>query len=202
MKPKRVPMDFARTLPPDQWVLERKYDGHRAMVVLDGGVSLWTRDRVRTEAPTNVRAQLEELRIPDKTVLDAELWNPLKRGSWRHNPQVQCVLSVWDAVVIGGKDVGGLPLEDRRRRLEEAVAEASHVRLVEQVPCSPEAIDQVLTEAREFRKAEAIRSGFIHGVVLKKLGSPRRDTATRCKEHPDWLKVVFDGMKGWEHRRA
>lgn len=202
MKPKRVPVEFARILPSDQWVLERKYDGFRAIVVLDGWVSLWTRDRVPMEAPTNIKAELEELRIPDRTVLDAELWNPLKRGSWRHNLNVRCCLSVWDAMVVGGVDVGRLPLEERRRRLEEAVRDAPNVRLVDQVPCSPEAIGEVLREAREFREAESIRSGFIHGVVLKKLGSPRRDTATRCREHPDWLKVVFDGMKGWEHRRG
>ena len=63
-----------------------------------------------------------------------------------------------------------------------------------------ENLAKVHAEAAKVHADEDFRSGFIHGVVLKRRGSIRRDHPNRSAEHPDWLKVVFDGMKGWEPR--
>lgn len=197
-KPVRMPETAFKAMDLSGYTMERKYDGWRAIVDIGDSPCMWTREKVKIETPDNLAEQLGRLGLPRGTVLDAEIWNPTKRGSWRHDRRVQCMLTVWDVVRAGGREMGREPIEERRRVLADLLgAGTEHVRQVEAVDASLEAYSAILEEAREFREENAIRSGFVHGVVLKRRGSPRRDHATRCVEHPDWLKVVFDGMSGW-----
>lgn len=183
------------------YTMEKKYDGWRAIVVSGTPTTMWTREKVHIEMPENVGEQLAGLNLPGGTILDGEIWNPLKRGSWRHDRKVRCKLTVWDIVQAAGRDVSGEPIEERRRILESLLDEGSEdVGRVMVEDASRKTFDRILGEVKEFREENAIRSGFVHGVVLKRRGSPRRDHATRCVEHCDWLKMIFDGMSGWAPR--
>lgn len=194
MKPVRVTdAIFSRPGIEDGYVLEPKFDGWRAMVVSDesGRVSLWTREKRPIEMPNNLRGQLESLGLPRDTVLDGEIWNPTKRGSWQHSRSVECLLTVWDAVRIDGEDLSQRPLEERYAALRRTVGGSEDVTVVRRLPATRETVESVRSEAVERWRSESLRSGFIHGVVLKRLGSPRRDHCSRCVEHSDWMKIVF-----------
>lgn len=199
MKPVQIDIGAVADLRRGTYVMERKYDGWRALLIVNGRAKLWTRQRRRIEIPDSLQAAIDSLRLPPGTVLDGEIWNPVKRGGWKDPEGDGCRLTLWDCVRRGTEDVGSLPLERRREALESLVGEETGlVGMTSPVPASPEAVSAVLAEAKEARASGNLRSGFIHGVVLKRLGSPRRDHPTRSVEHADWLKVVFDGMKGWE----
>ena len=194
-KPVRVPENTMLSLDPSLYTMERKLDGWRAMVVMSKKPTLWTREKVKIEVPTNLEEQLLSLNLPEGTVLDSEIWNPLKRGSWRHNTQVQCKLSVWDVIKSGTKEMGSSSIEDRRKELNKLIGNGTNdIKSIEVLGATVENFNQVLNEAKQFRMDNTIRSGFIHGVVIKRNGSPRRDHPTRSTEHPDWLKIVFPGM--------
>lgn len=195
MKPVRVTEAvFDGIVTQDRYVMEKKYDGWRAVVVCDwsGRVSLWTREKRPIDVPDNLRPQLAGLGLPPGTVMDGEIWNPLKRGSWSHNRSVRCLITLWDVVQVGGTDLGQAPIEARYERLASIVGGgAEDVSVVERIPATAEALREVRAEAEARRSVGSLRSGFIHGVVLKRRGSPRRDHCSRCVEHADWRKIVF-----------
>ncbi len=180
--------------------MEKKFDGWRAIVQVDRGyVTLWTREKRKIEMPTSLQAQLDSLRMPDGTVLDGEIWNLNKRGSWRHNKNAVCALTLWDAIRVDKRDLSDLPLEERRSKLEAllSVVTTPMISTTEILQPTLELAKVVEQEALAFRESSNARSGFIHGVVLKRRGSPRRDHAVRSVEHADWIKVVFSGLEGW-----
>lgn len=193
MKPVRINESFLKSLDLGNYVLEKKYDGFRAILIVEeGGFRLMTRQKTELAVPNNLRPQIESLKLPPGTVLDGELWTPSKRGSWRHDKNVVCSLTFWDIIAHGGRSAGAMPLEERRALLERLVGEgAEDVKLVEWEPVTPERIEQIRKEAMEHRATSQSRSGFVHGVVLKRKGSPRRDNPNRSAEHSDWLKVVY-----------
>lgn len=194
-KPVRVRETIFETIDPKKYVMEKKYDGWRAILIVGQTPTLWTREKTRIEMPDNLRPQIEALRLPDGTVLDGEIWTPSKRGAWRHNKGVACKLTVWDVVRSGRRDLSAAPLEERRLELKAILGPgAEDVGAVEWLPADAASYAEVRREAESFRVQAQSRSGFVHGAVLKRLGSPRRDHAVRCVEHADWLKIVVDGM--------
>ncbi len=201
MKPVRADAGIFDRIDTTQYILEKKYDGFRAMVQVDesNSVSVWTRDKRPIAIPKNLQAQLQALELPKGTILDGEIWNPLKRGGWIHMEKGECKLTMWDAIWHGSSDLSNKPLSERRSILENIAAwdKVPDVKLTEVLPASVATYETILKEAEDFQEINAIRSGFIHGVVLKRTQSPRRDHATTCKEHPDWLKLVFSGMSRW-----
>lgn len=199
MKPVRAPATVLKTVDPSKYLMEKKYDGWRAIVIVHKTVTMWTRDKRRIDMPNNLRAQLETLGLPEGTILDGEIWNSTKRGSWRFNAVTPCNLTLWDVMRLGTKDLATMPLEERRIQLESLFAgrEMGDIGLTEILPADPDLIKQIDQEARSFRENTHARSGFIHGVVLKRKGSPRRDHVVRCTEHADWLKIVFEGLEGY-----
>jgi len=155
------------------------------------GTELWTRERRRIDMPDNLRDQIHMLNLPDGTVLDGEIWTPTKRGSWRHNRTVQCNLTLWDVIKSGARDMSLAPLEERYAELSRLIKDkATDISVINQTPASLDKYREIVKEAKDFKASNQSRSGFIHGAVLKRLGSPRRDHATRSTEHPDWLKIV------------
>lgn len=194
-KPVRVTESVFTTLDTSKYVMERKYDGFRAIVIAGRATELWTREQKRIEMPDNLATQLRDLRLPEGTVLDGEIWTPTKRGSWRHNRSVQCKLTLWDSIRVGYRDVSQAPLEERTDLLRGLVTgRVQDVATVEQLPATLEGYRRLVDEAEKFRASSLSRSGFVHGAVLKRRGSPRRDHSTRSVEHPDWLKLVIAGM--------
>jgi ATP-dependent DNA ligase len=202
-KPIPAPWSVFQTLTLSNYFMEKKYDGWRAIIQVQGrnlftnGISLWTRDKRMIAMPDNLAKQLVELDMPDGTLLDGEIWNMTKRGAWRHNRASVCALTIWDAIRVGTRDLSNEPIEKRREALEQLLQgkDTPDIKATELLAADETIARQIDAEARSFREGSQARSGFIHGVVLKRRGSPRRDNAVRCVEHADWIKVVFDGMQ-------
>ncbi len=198
MKPVRIAMDAVRSLRLEDYVLEKKYDGHRVLLVCSGGrKELFTRLKVPIRVPDELGEQVKSMDLEDGTVLDGELWNPEKRGGWGTGKEPS-VISFWDCISAGRRNMSTAGLEERRAALEEALRDRPKlVRVVESEPATDARVREVFVESSTVRREAASRSGFVHGVVLKRRGSPRRDHPRSTKESSDWMKVVFDGMSGW-----
>src|SRR5512135_2284212 len=127
-KPVRATWSVFQALPLSNYLMEKKYDGWRAIVQVQGrnlfttGISLWTREKRLITMPDNLNKQLAALEMPDGTLLDGEIWNMSKRGAWKHNRSVVCALTLWDAIRFGHQDLSGEPIEKRRQKLEELLA--------------------------------------------------------------------------------
>lgn len=201
MKPARVSETLLSRMDVSQYMMELKYDGFRAVLTVSDTVTFWTREKRVLDLPRELSEQVASLGLPDGTVLDGEVWSPAKRGGWKGGQSDPCLFTTWDVVRFGFQDLGGRPIEERKKVLQDAIGEGTS--LVSIVPSSEtdlEKIGRAKEMAERMRTERDARSGYIHGVVLKRKGSPRRDHSTRCVEHPDWLKVVFSGMEGWEPR--
>lgn len=201
MKPLSITEEVFRNLRLEDYWMERKFDGWRVIAITGSTTQLWTRQKRRLRTPRNLEAALAALDLPRGTVLDGEIWAPDKRGGWEQNPGMECLLTFWDCVREGRKDLSKRPVEERRRALEGLV-EGKHgdVAVVEALKATVENLHKIQDEAAAVRFQDEVRSGFIHGTVLKRRGSPRRDHPNRSTNHPDWLKLVFSGMSGWEPR--
>lgn len=202
MKPVRVSESVFARLDLSNYTIERKYDGFRAIVTVSERVSVWTREKRHLPIPADLRIQIGQLGLPEGTVLDGEVWSPDKRGGWKGGEADPCMLAVWDVVRFGFEDMSNRPLEERRAVLSEALKGSgglvSPVRVEE---ATIDVLEGIRDEANSIRSRRDARSGYVHGVVVKKTGSPRRDHATRSVTHADWLKIVFTGMEGWEPRQ-
>lgn len=199
-KPVRINIGSLGSHPLERYLLESKYDGHRAILIVDGGRrKVFTRQRVPIVLPPDLTAQLESMEMKEGTVLDGEIWNPMKRGGWTAEGKEPSVLTFWDCMRDGMKDMSARPLEERRAALEGILGDGNgDVQIVQQEAVTEARVREIYEESSGARKKNRSRSGFVHGVVLKLKGSPRRDHATGSKEHSDWLKVVFDEMEGWQ----
>ena len=132
----------AETAPHDlgpvaDWLVEWKWDGMRAQLVRRGGdASLWSRgeELVNESFPEIVAAAAA---IPPGTVLDGELlavrdnsllgFTAISRRTGRRRvprkllEEVPCVFVAYDLLEADGIDIRGLPLAERRLRLESLV---------------------------------------------------------------------------------
>jgi ATP-dependent DNA ligase len=195
-KPVRISKEKLIELNLGEYLGEPKLDGWRCLAITHNGyIKLWTREKTKIEITDNLVPQIQALNLPDGTVLDGEIWTPSKRGKWRQNPKVHCQIGFWDVIRLGKTDLSKTKLEHRRSVLEHLVEGKCHdITVVDQFNPSTEKIEAIELDARQHREVSNIRSGYIHGVVLKRKGSPRRDHSNRSTEHPDWLKIVFEGM--------
>lgn len=195
MKPIRASWDIFDKIDLSRYWMEAKLDGWRAIIQTDeSNVALWTREKRPIEIPNNLRDQLLALRLPPGTLLDGEIWNMDKRGAWRHNKSCVCALTLWDAIRVGWEDLSDKPLSERRQRLDALLSlrGTPDIKATVMMKPSTETGRQIEQEALSFRSDSKARSGFIHGVVLKRLASPRRDHVIRSTEHADWIKIVFN----------
>ncbi|OWQ90732.1 ATP-dependent DNA ligase [Roseateles aquatilis] len=124
--------------PPDDWLIEWKWDGIRAQLVKrDGEASIWSRgEELVTDRFPELRAMGEAL--PDGTVLDGEvlIWRDgraqpfaeLQRRIGRKTlgpkllRELPATLCVYDLLEEGGEDLRARPQHERRARLERLVA--------------------------------------------------------------------------------
>ena len=200
-KPVRVDITIFDRINPGEWEASKKLDGHRLILIRDGNnIRFFTRQKNIIEIPHNMREDLQKLNLPSGTVLDGEIWNNDKRGSWRTNLDSTCYASFWDIIRFGEKDLSTLPLTERRKYLSDTVPDGLESLSV--VPAAIPSLSNYLEwqkEAKDHREKTGAKSGFIHGMVLKRKMSPRRDHATQSKVHPDWVKLVFSQMEsGWQ----
>ncbi len=125
------PMLLLRTekLPtgPD-WLVELKLDGYRALAVKSGG-KVQLRSRNDNDFSLRYASITRALRsIPDETVLDGEVvaLDPEGRPSFNllqnyGSSQAPLIYYLFDALVLGGRNVMDEPLDARRNLLEEKI---------------------------------------------------------------------------------
>jgi ATP-dependent DNA ligase len=166
----------------DGWQFEPKWDGFRTLIFIDGGeVVMQSRD----EKPMNryfpeLVAPLTAA-LPERCVVDGEIVIVGEHGLdfeallLRIHPaasrvkllaaQTPASYVAWDLLAIGDEDLREVPLEQRRERLEELLANATR-----SVRLSPATRDRALAEDW-FRRFEG---AGLDGVMAKRLDSPYR----------------------------
>jgi bifunctional non-homologous end joining protein LigD len=147
-RPKAEPARFigpmkalgTETVPSGKWQCEIKFDGFRAVAVLNDGVaSLWSRNRNSlSESFPAIVEELGRLRCHN-AVLDGEIVALDAEGrsrfqllqNHRDNPRSSPVLFyVFDAMHRDGEPLVNLPLSDRRRILTSMMAKSTpHVKV-------------------------------------------------------------------------
>jgi len=198
-KPVRTTKAVFKTINTSNYTMETKLDGWRIINILNGTPKLFTRQKKKIQAPSDLMDQLAALQAPKGTVFDGEIWTQKKKGGWHKCEPGECRITLWDIIRIGKTDLSKEPIEKRREILGSLMKEeCPSIKQVEILEASLEECERINQEAIEMRKAGNSKHGFIHGVVLKKNGSIRRDHCSRSTKHPDWLKILFDGMEGWE----
>ena len=172
------------------WAFEPKWDGIRVLVFVESG-----RVRLVSRNGNDVSAAYPELQVVAETVkpgsiLDGEVvafkdgspsFEQLQSRMHVRDParvralaaQIPVLLMLFDLVVDGDDSLVGLPLRERRARLEHVVTTN------EQIQLSP----QVIGEGRAL--FEAARQQGLEGIVAKRLDS-RYQSGKRVDT---WLKV-------------
>ncbi len=190
-KPVRVNDDIFGSIDLSGYVMEPKYDGFRILLYkMNNKFEFYTRDKVSMEITDNLTEELKSSNIPNGTILDGEIWTPSKRGSWRHNKSVICKLTFWDVVSMNFNMTSKKNYNERRNILEDLNLNTSSISIVEKFDANIEN-ERMIRGIATVHKDAGTRSGFIHGVVLKKKYSVRRDHCKKCHEHPDWMKIVY-----------
>ncbi|MBA2641884.1 MAG: DNA ligase D [Actinobacteria bacterium] len=169
----------------DGWIYEPKWDGFRAIVTVAAGEATLTSrngndltDRFRKAA----RAAELGVRSAD-AVLDAEICALDERGrssfSLLQQSEGALTLVVFDLLEVDGESVVGMPLVDRRARLEQLVDTSRGG-----IALSPQFEDGGLL-------LQAAAEQGLEGVVAKRLDS-RYQPGRRS---PDWRKVKVKGRQ-------
>ncbi|BCS31177.1 ATP-dependent DNA ligase [Luteitalea sp. TBR-22] len=183
--------------PREAWQVEWKWDGIRAQLIRRGGRTfLWSRgEEVITARFPEVTAAAEGL--PDGHVLDGEVlaWEgeaplPFARLQLRIGrqtltrqalTQAPAAFMAYDLLEQGGEDVRARPLDERRARLEAAVAR--HAPGLKLSPLVAEADWESLGTLRQEARARGVE-----GYMLK-----RRDSAYGTgRRKGDWWKWKVD----------
>ena len=169
---------------PEDWLFEVKYDGYRLLARVEGkSIKLHTRNRNDwTHKLEPLRAALAEAKLPDgwydgEIVVHNEQGRPdfgLLQQAFDGKRTRNIVYFLFDAPYLDGEDLRGLPLAERRARLEAALAgaETDTLRLSAVLDAPPE---EVL--------AAACKMG-LEGVIGK-----RRDSAYTGRRSRDWVKL-------------
>jgi ATP-dependent DNA ligase len=147
-----------------EWVFERKYDGIRLIAFRDSGdVRLFSRNRLPQHVPA-VADAIARLPVRD-IILDGEI-------TWGSDDRAY---HVFDIMRLDGRDVTGLPLDERRA-------------LLAALPLpSPMQIVAPLDEQRPWERA--CREGW-EGVIAK-----RRDSRYEHRRSPHWLKMKCEATQ-------
>ncbi|MCM0620087.1 ATP-dependent DNA ligase [Nocardioides bruguierae] len=216
MLAKTTTLEKALAMLPDVQ-LEPKWDGFRCLVFRDGDeVELASRNTkpLTRYFPEVVEAVLAEL--PERCVLDAELFVALPQPDGRRKLEFEVLqerihpaasritklsqetpaeLVAFDLLALGDEDLTGLPFQERRGRLEQALGhlDASTRCHLTRVTTDPE-------EAGDwFRRFEG---AGLDGVVAKPLGSVyEQNKRTMLKiKHERTADVVLAGYR--EHKTS
>lgn len=188
--------------PPDDWLVEWKWDGIRAQLVRRAGQTwVWSRgEELVTERFPELVALGDAL--PDGTVIDGEIvvWRErrpqpfaeLQKRITRKTlgpkllRELPVVLLGYDLLEHGGQDLRDQPLRQRRERLDALVTEQDHPVL----RASPQVLGATWHELAAQR--EQARERGTEGFMLKHLDS--RYGVGRTKADGTWWKWKIDPM--------
>lgn len=188
--------------PPDDWLVEWKWDGIRAQLVRRAGQTwVWSRgEELVTERFPELVALGDAL--PDGTVIDGEIvvWRErrpqpfaeLQKRITRKTlgpkllRELPVVLLGYDLLEHGGQDLRDQPLRQRRERLDALVTEQDHPVL----RASPQVVGATWHELAAQR--EQARERGTEGFMLKHLDS--RYGVGRTKADGTWWKWKIDPM--------
>jgi ATP-dependent DNA ligase len=162
IEPMAATLTQERFAGPD-WLFERKFDGIRLLAYKrGGGVQLYSRNRLAQQLPTIANAIA---RLPvDEIILDGEV-------TW----DGQSGYHVFDVLWMDGRDITGMPLEERHA-------------LLQQLPFTePMRRVELMTDAEPWERAR--REGW-EGVIAKRRGSPYE---RRRSKH--WLKMKCEAAQ-------
>lgn len=163
------------------WHCEIKFDGYRAIVLLNGGkAELWSRNHKPLDYP-EVMPSLAKLKCRS-AVLDGEIvaldarghsdFQTLQGRALGERPPI--VLYLFDLLELDGRSLLAEPIETRRRALEKLLGKGgTSLRLSPTFAVQPAAF-----------LAEAHRQG-LEGMILKRHGSPYESD----RRSGAWLKV-------------
>ncbi|HEX9602380.1 MAG TPA: DNA ligase D, partial [Myxococcales bacterium] len=167
--------------PPDEenWIVERKYDGYRALSGLSSGrVAMWTRNGLDLVArfPAIARS-LSQIVVGD-AVVDGEIAILDAKGVPRfeliqQGKNDEALLFAFDLLRLDGEDLRERPIEQRRDLLRS---------LFFNTPANLRFSEELHGPVRELLE-ELGRAGW-EGVVLKRRGSTYQKGRSR-----DWLKL-------------
>ena len=147
-----------------EWVFERKLDGIRLLAFKRGpDVRLLSRNRLPQDLPAVAEA-IAGLPVRD-VVLDGEV-------TW---PSARLAYHVFDIVWLDGRDVTGLPLEERRALLRKLPLQSPLHRV------------SALEDPKPWEVAE--REGW-EGVIAK-----RRGSLYEHRRSPHWLKMKCESVQ-------
>jgi ATP-dependent DNA ligase len=162
----------------DQWVLEPKFDGWRAIVVIEPtGVTLIGGRNGKTY--TGQVPYIEDglrLALPPNTVLDGELIHPTGWGAVQSAMTTKgggpgLTFVCFDVLQVNGNDLRGLPWENRRQVLEMVDPWPAHAYLTPTGTATAETHIKMLDLGME-------------GSVVK-----RRASIYEGRRSPSWLKL-------------
>jgi bifunctional non-homologous end joining protein LigD len=162
-----------------EWLYEPKWDGYRAIVTVGGGEARLTSrngtdltERFREVA----RAVVHAVRSPS-AVIDGEVCAVDDTGATRfealQSGSGRLVLIVFDLLSLDGEPLTGLPLRERRQRLEDTLDPGSEI-----VKLSPAFEDGAALLA-------AAEAQGLEGVVAKRADLPYRPG----RRTPEWQKL-------------
>jgi DNA ligase-1 len=190
--------DPASLGPLEEWQVEWKWDGIRAQLIRrDGRVHLWSRgEELITHRFPEIAAAAS--RLPDGTVLDGEvlafrddrpmLFSALQQRIGRQKQVAQLAAAVpvvfmtYDALELSGEDLRGVPLSDRRERLEALLGEDPRG-VLRLSPTVAAPSWEALAELRADSRARGVE-----GLMLK-----RRTSAYGVgRKRADWWKWKID----------
>ena len=160
------------------WVFERKLDGIRCLAIKDAdGVRLFSRNDLPLDGRyPEIRAALE--RQPGEFALDGEVAafdgevTSFGRLSRRGHEAVAVFYFVFDVLTLGGEDLRGLPLLERKARLRDGLRFEDPIRF-------EDALDGDGLSLFE----QACRRGW-EGLIAKRV-----DSAYSGRRSKDWLKI-------------
>jgi DNA ligase D-like protein (predicted ligase) len=157
-----------------EWVFERKLDGIRCLAVKDRGrTRLFSRNELPLDDRYPAIAAALDADPADGFVVDGEAVSFVGgRDRFGGGEGAELFLYVFDVLFADGRDVRGLPLEERRAVLERLLAFKDPLRTTEQVHGDGAAL-----------LADACRDGW-EGLIAKRVGT--RYVSTRSR---DWLKL-------------
>lgn len=185
---------------PNEWQAEHKWDGIRGQVIVrNGGLYMWSRGE---ELVTDKYPEFEPLHeaLPNGTVLDGEIlaWKdgaPLPFAEMQKRigrktvgkkllADVPVILMAYDILEHEGRDIRQVPMEERRRLLEEVVSKAAHPVLT----LSPVLSFATWQELVDHREAARVTS--VEGIMLKRKSS----TYEVGRRRGDWWKWKVDPL--------